>query len=119
GWEREARERHAMHRSEEKSAVRILSLDGGGYLGLAGAAFLAELERHFGVSCHDRFDLFCGTSTGAIIALALASGKSAREVVDLYKEFGPRVFRNPFPGSRQLRWAKGLSLHFSQFVEGS
>jgi uncharacterized protein len=88
--------------------VRILSLDGGGYLGLAGAAFLAELERHFGVSCHDSFDLFCGTSTGAIIALALASGKSAREVVDLYKRFGPRVFRNPFPGSRRLRWAKGL-----------
>ena len=47
-----------MHRSEEKRAVRILSLDGGGYLGLAGAAFLAELERHFGVSCHDSFDLF-------------------------------------------------------------
>jgi len=97
-----------MHRSEGKRAVRILSLDGGGYLGLAGAAFLAELERHFGVSCHDSFDLFCGTSTGAIIALALASGKSAREVVDLYKGFGPRVFRNPFPGSRRLRWAKGL-----------
>ena len=88
--------------------MRILSLDGGGYLGLAGAAFLTELERHFGVSCHDSFDLFCGTSTGAIIALALASGKSAREVVDLYKAFGPRVFRNPFPGSRRLRWAKGL-----------
>jgi patatin-like phospholipase/acyl hydrolase len=94
-----------MHRSEGRRAVRILSLDGGGYLGLAGAAFLAELERHFGVSCHDSFDLFCGTSTGAIIALALASGKSAREVVDLYKGFGPRVFRNPFPGSRRLRWA--------------
>lgn len=88
--------------------MRILSLDGGGYLGLAGAAFLAEIERHFGITCHDSFDLFCGTSTGAIIALALASGKNAREVVDLYKSFGPKVFRNHFPGSRKLRMLKGL-----------
>lgn len=97
-----------IHCPREKREVRILSLDGGGYLGLAGAAFLAELERHFGVTCHSSFDLFCGTSTGAIIALALASGKTAREVVDLYKGFGPKVFRNPLPGSRKIRWAKGL-----------
>ncbi|MBX9600042.1 MAG: patatin-like phospholipase family protein [Bryobacteraceae bacterium] len=88
--------------------MRILSLDGGGYLGLAGVSFLAELERHFSVTCHDAFDLFCGTSTGAIIALALSSGMSAREVVDLYKGFGPRVFYNPFWGCRKLRWARGV-----------
>jgi hypothetical protein len=88
--------------------LHILSLDGGGYLGLAGAAFLAELERHFGETCHDRFDLFCGTSTGAIIALALASGKNAKEVCELYRSFGPQVFRNPFPGCRKLRVLKGL-----------
>ena len=75
---------------------------------MAGVAYLAELERHFGVTCHDAFDLFCGTSTGAIIALALSSGKTAREVVDLYKGFGPRVFCNPFPGSRKLRWVRGI-----------
>jgi len=90
------------------SHLRILSLDGGGYLGLAGAAYLAELERHFNTTCHREFDLFCGTSTGAIIALALASGKTARQVCDLYKDFGPRVFNNPFPGSRLLRKFKGF-----------
>jgi hypothetical protein len=88
--------------------LRVLSVDGGGYLGLAAAAFLAELERHFGATCHQRFDLFCGTSTGAIIALALASGKTARQVSDLYKEFGPRLFKNPFPGCRHLRNLMGL-----------
>lgn len=88
--------------------MRILSLDGGGYLGLTGAAFLAELERHFGATCHDRFDLFCGTSTGAVIALALASGKTAKEVCDLYKDFGPKVFHNPVPGLRQLRVVRAL-----------
>lgn len=72
--------------------MRILSVDGGGYLGLASAAFLAELERHFHSCCRDRFDLFCGTSTGAIIVLALAAGRTADEVVSAYEELGPRVF---------------------------
>jgi predicted acylesterase/phospholipase RssA len=62
--------------------MRILSIDGGGYLGLASACFLAELERHFGATCHESFDMFCGTSTGAIIALALAHGLTATQICD-------------------------------------
>ena len=81
--------------------MRILSIDGGGYLGLATAAFIRGIEHHFGRSFHDDFDLFCGTSTGAIIALALASGKSGEDLVGLYKRFGPRVFPHR---SLFLRW---------------
>lgn len=88
--------------------MRILSLDGGGYLGLATAAFIEETERHFGTTCHQRFDLFCGTSTGAIIALALASGMTGKEVVSLYQGFGGKVFNNPFPGVRRLRAVAGV-----------
>jgi len=73
--------------------VRILSIDGGGYLGLAPAAFLSALEERFQARAADRFDLFCGTSTGAIIALALASGMSASEVCALYERFGAAVFK--------------------------
>lgn len=73
--------------------MRILSIDGGGYLGLATASFLNAIEQRHGVRAADRFDLFCGTSTGAIIALALAKGMSAAEVVALYEELGPMVFR--------------------------
>ena len=58
--------------------MRILSIDGGGYLGLATAAFIDGVERHFKTTLHDEFELFCGTSTGAIIALAIASGMSGR-----------------------------------------
>jgi patatin-like phospholipase/acyl hydrolase len=89
--------------------MRVLSLDGGGFLGIASAAFLDALESHFTTTCHDRFDLFCGTSTGAVIALALASGKSASEVVTLYETFGPRVFpraRTPLGG--HLRFLRGV-----------
>ena len=96
--------------------MRILSIDGGGYLGLSSAAFLAELERHFGKKCCEVFDFFCGTSTGAIIALALASGKSAREVVDLYQTLGKRVFPDRTKlvrGSR--KWLRGwLWARYSQ-----
>lgn len=74
--------------------MRVLSLDGGGYLGLASAEFLRCCEERWGTKCADRFELFCGTSTGAIIALALAAGKSAEEVVEFYKEMGPDVFQN-------------------------
>lgn len=88
--------------------MRILSLDGGGYLGLATAAFFEETERHFNTTCHNRFDLFCGTSTGAIIALAFASGLRGKEICDLYRSFGPQVFHNPFPGVRSLRKILGL-----------
>ena len=88
--------------------MNILSVDGGGYLGLATVALLEETERHFDRTSADVFDLFCGTSTGAIIALALASGKTAREVRELYESFGTRVFDNRLPGSRALRtWVRG------------
>jgi predicted acylesterase/phospholipase RssA len=73
--------------------MRILSIDGGGFLGLATATFIAEVERHFGRKLHDSFDLFCGTSTGAIIALALASGMSGEDVERLYQKLGSEVFR--------------------------
>lgn len=91
--------------------MRVLSIDGGGYLGLASAAFLAEAERHFGTRAADRFDLFCGTSTGAIIALALAMGMSGDDVVRLYRDFGPRVFppwKGRFALTRALAWAPAL-----------
>jgi patatin-like phospholipase/acyl hydrolase len=75
--------------------LRILSVDGGGYLGLATASFLHAVEHRFGAQCSERFDLFCGTSTGAIIALALAAGRSAAEVASLYEDLGAKVFPQP------------------------
>jgi patatin-like phospholipase/acyl hydrolase len=85
--------------------MRILSLDGGGVRGLATAAFLAEAERHWGRTCYDSFDLFCGTSTGSILALGLASGIRAERLVSLYEEFAPRVFYTP---TRLHGWARSV-----------
>ncbi|MGI8544554.1 MAG: CBASS cGAMP-activated phospholipase [Aridibacter sp.] len=83
--------------------MRILSIDGGGYLGLATATFIKETERHFGISFHEEFDMFCGTSTGSIIALALASGMTGAEITEKYESLGKSVFKNRIPGTRFLR----------------
>lgn len=73
---------------------RVLSLDGGGIKGLYTAAVLAHLEQVClgGRPIGAYFDLIAGTSTGGIIALALATGRSAAEVLDLYLEHGQAIF---------------------------
>lgn len=85
------------------TALKILSLDGGGYLGLATASFIAETERHNGVRFSDAFELFCGTSTGSIIAICLAIGKSGPEIVELYETLGTQIFKHPRWGHKLFR----------------
>lgn len=75
-----------------RDSFRVLSVDGGGFLGLATAKFIADSEQHFRARFSENFQLYCGTSTGAIIALALAFGKSGPELVELYRRLGPLVF---------------------------
>lgn len=88
--------------------MKIFSADGGGYLGLATASFIAESERHFDKRFADVFDLFCGTSTGAIIALALAHGLDGSQIVGLYETLGTNVFRNRFKIVRAGRRIKAV-----------
>lgn len=70
---------------------RILSLDGGGMRGLITAILLERMEQaHPGFL--DQIDLFAGTSTGGLLALGLASGKTPGEARQLYEALGPVVF---------------------------
>ncbi|TXN83562.1 patatin-like phospholipase family protein [Methylobacterium sp. WL8] len=71
---------------------RVLSLDGGGIRGVFPAAILARLEEHLDRPIGRYFDLIVGTSTGGIIALGLALGLSAREILAFYEERGPEIF---------------------------
>ncbi|MFZ5816675.1 MAG: CBASS cGAMP-activated phospholipase [Bacillota bacterium] len=85
---------------------RILSIDGGGLKGFFPAAYLAHLEELTGQRVLDHFDLMVGTSTGAIIVLALSLGMPAREILDLYRDCGEQVFaRSALAGEwgRRLR----------------
>ena len=72
--------------------MRVLSIDGGGIRGYLPALFLAELERRAGPPVSRLFDLVVGTSTGAIIGLGLAAGKSATELAEFYPKYGHRIF---------------------------
>lgn len=74
---------------------RILSLDGGGIGGLFTCTLLARL-----VNAHPNLiantDLIAGTSTGGIIALALAAGVPIAELVALYSTRGTEIFDDSF-----------------------
>lgn len=72
--------------------MRILSIDGGGFRGIYSAHVLKRIEDEFGTSFCSDFDLIAGTSTGSIIAGALAIGLSPAVICDLYVEHGKEIF---------------------------
>lgn len=70
---------------------RILSLDGGGIRGLLMAVLLERLEAaRPGLLA--QVDLFAGASTGGILALGLAAGRTPSEARALYEKRGRQVF---------------------------
>ena len=78
---------------------RILALDGGGIRGALSLGFLERIELLLRVRygdpdfrLRDYFDLIGGTSTGSIIAAALAVGMEVSELEMVYQELGPAVF---------------------------
>lgn len=93
-----------LQRVTPPAPLRVLCLDGGGLLGLATASFLARTEQRLGARFADRFDVFCGTSTGGILALGLAHGMSAEALVRIYDEMGPKVFPRPSLLARPWRF---------------
>ncbi|RZL53345.1 MAG: hypothetical protein EOO93_21050 [Pedobacter sp.] len=81
----------------EKKKFRILSIDGGGIRGLIPAKVLADLEYELqqtepGKKLHEHFGLICGTSTGAILAIAIALGIPSSNLVDFYKDNAKMIF---------------------------
>jgi hypothetical protein len=92
-------------RLEKEGKFRILSIDGGGVRGFLAAAILANVESyldiHTGVPMPlgRRFDLVAGTSAGGLIALGLASGRTAAELRRLFFDLIPKVF-----GVTNRRW---------------
>lgn len=71
---------------------RILSLSGGGFLGLYSASVLAAIEAHVGEPIGRRFDLIAGTSVGGIVAAAVAFERPLAEIVAFFKQHGQEIF---------------------------
>ena len=88
------------------SPYYILSLDGGGSLGVYTLGVLVEIERMLDRPLHEVFDLVYGTSTGSIIASMIALGDKVEGVIDKrYFELAPDVM------GRFLSWGKSAALH--------
>ena len=105
---------------EELSAIRVLSLDGGGMGGIYTAAVIARLADQFSKARNKTaldfgygFDLIAGASTGAIVGCALAVGRPMDEVVELYRNHGPKIFPHRLTGKisatfRAIRGARDV-----------
>ena len=72
---------------------RILSIDGGGMRGVFPAHILKCVSERLEVRARDHFQLIAGTSTGAIIAAAVACGIEPGEIVSMYLKHGQEIFR--------------------------
>jgi predicted acylesterase/phospholipase RssA len=91
----------------ETKPYRVLSLDGGGIRGLYTASLLHQLSLRFSrlngdpqkgtLDLGSKFDLIVGTSTGSILAMALAAGASLEQVIALYRTEGTNIFTKQMP----------------------
>ncbi len=81
-----------------------LAIDGGGIKGVMVARALVELERETGEPIGNSVGLVAGTSTGAIIAIGIACGMSAGEILELYKSLGPGIFRKSWRNLPLVRY---------------
>jgi uncharacterized protein len=74
--------------------VKALAIDGGGIRGLIPALVLAEIEQRTGRPMATMVDVIAGTSTGAIIACALAKPHAmpAARIAEIYEQDGPKIF---------------------------
>jgi patatin-like phospholipase/acyl hydrolase len=87
------------HLDPQSGPKKILSLDGGGIRGALTLGYLKKIETILRTKENDPdlllcdyFDLIGGTSTGSIIAAALAIGKSVDEIAELYMKLGGEIF---------------------------
>ncbi len=99
----------------------ILSCDGGGIRGYLSSLLLKQLGAALGFfgKNNTTIDLYAGTSTGGLIALALAQGQPIDSVFNLYATKGAQIFNPldwlthcmlPEAKERMLAGATGLGL---------
>lgn len=81
----------------------ILSIDGGGIKGMYSAKLLELLESQYGFKSYECFNLICGTSTGGLIALALAQGNPAKTISNFYENNGDKIFPDISPIIRKFK----------------
>ena len=109
------REAMLVHPTRRSDCFRVLCIDGGGMRGLYSAAYLAALAANAAarrktadLDLGRAFDLLVGTSTGGIIACALAAGLPLTKVVDLYQTHGKEIFAVKMPNGLGFDFVRQL-----------
>lgn len=86
---------------------KILSIDGGGIRGIIPARVLERLETHV-PGIVQEFDLYAGSSTGAVLAAGFAYGFDPRFMRQMYQGFGKQVFMDSiWDDLRDLKYILG------------
>jgi len=99
-----------------KNRYNLLSIDGGGIRGILPICALAKLEESTGKLTRDIVSFAAGTSTGAIIAAAIAAGIPAKKMLELYTRRAKEVFtQSPFNGIK--RFLKGYMYETATLYE--
>ncbi|XP_075676733.1 85/88 kDa calcium-independent phospholipase A2-like [Dermatophagoides pteronyssinus] len=76
----------------DEKCVNMLCLDGGGIRGLIIVQVMLEFQKRLERPFLDYFQWIIGTSTGSLVAAYLVSGKSLKEIRNIYFQFKDKVF---------------------------
>ena len=85
----------------------LLAIDGGGIRGIIPALALLKLEQTVHRPVREVFSFVAGTSTGALLASAVAAGVPATQIVDIYRKRSKDIFTPGKPWSDMRRYSIG------------
>jgi hypothetical protein len=71
----------------------VLSVSGGGALGVGPLQFMKRLEKDLGTELYKVCEGYAGTSTGSIIVSGLSNEMTAEKLLDLYKKNLSNIFK--------------------------
>lgn len=86
----------------------VMSIRGGGIRGIIPCCCLIQLEQQLGGRVRDHIDFCAGTSTGALLAAAIAAGLPASDLLKVYTDRSKEIFRP----SGVIAFAKRLVVGF-------
>lgn len=91
----------------QSPGIRVLSIDGGGTRGLVSLEILRHIENATKKRTHELFDLICGVSSGAIITMAIGSGRfTLDQCENFYREMSENIFKTDIWSSTpRLLWS--------------
>lgn len=92
-----------MPMKQKSGSFKILSLDGGGVRGIFSAQVLKSINDRLGIDTYNVFDLLVGTSTGSIVAAAIAIRYDLSKLIQDYTCYAPEIFKRRFSLRGSLR----------------